>query len=64
MPIFGNAVSILQAYDLCNSAAGSLAQAFSNESKTSCENVYSYLAPFFLLGFIGIILLLVGLIKK
>jgi len=64
MPIFGNNMSILQGYNLCNSAAGSIGQALSNDAKTSCENVYSFLGPIFLLGFIGFILFLVGLLKK
>jgi len=64
VPIFGNTTSILQAYNICNSVAGSIGQALSGDAKENCENVYSFLGPLFLVGFVGFILLIVGLVKK
>lgn len=60
----GSQYSILQAYNFCNSTLGNIGQAFSGEAQQNCINVNSWLAPIFSVGFIGFILLLVGLIKN
>lgn len=64
VPILDNGMSLSQGMDLCNSNVGQLGKALSQEALQKCNNLNSFVFPIGSLALLGIILFIVGVVKK